>query len=156
MGLELANLVLLLGGIWVLSPLGLVWSAAAVGIAFGIYGAAGVWLVSRHGLSLRRVAVGFVQPLVACSVMAAGVLAMRALVGGMVPLGAQLAIEIATGAVVYAGAALVACPATARDLIALARELRAPRVQPGVLAGDGVDRVVRGDPRVAGATELDG
>jgi PST family polysaccharide transporter len=155
MFLELANLVVLLGGMWALAPLGLVWSAAAVGIAFALSGAAGVWVVSRTGLSLREVALGFVQPLAACSAMAAGVLAVRAVIAGAVPVGAQLAIEIATGALVYVGVALVACRTTARDLIELVRDLRR-RVEPVVTGGDGVDRVVGGDPCVARAAESDG
>jgi PST family polysaccharide transporter len=123
MFLELANLVLLLGGIWVLSPLGLEWSAAAVGIAYGINAVAGVWLVSRNGLSVRRVALGFAQPLVACAAMVAGVLAARTMLEGAVPVGAQLAIEIAVGALVYVCVALVVCRATAHALIELARDL---------------------------------
>ena len=129
MFLELPNLGLLLGGMWGLSPLGLVTSASAVGIAFGSYAIAGVCLVSRSGLSLRRVAAGFVQPLVACGVMAAGVMAVRLAIAGAVPIGAELAIESVVGIVVYTGAALVACHDTARDLIAVARDLLARRAQ---------------------------
>lgn len=123
MYLELANLIVLLGGIWVLSPLGLVWSAAAVGLAYGTYAIAGVWLVSRSGPSVRRLALGFAQPLAACGVMVAAVLGLRWVLHGAVPSAAELAIEIAVGAVVYVAAALVVCRTSARDLMALARDL---------------------------------
>jgi PST family polysaccharide transporter len=119
MFLELANLVLLLGGMWLLSPLGLVWSASAIGLSFGAYAIAGVWLVSRNGPSVARLAIGFLQPIVACAVMAATVLAVRSVVDvHPVP---RLAIEVVTGAIAYIGAALVVCRKNARDLIALAR-----------------------------------
>jgi PST family polysaccharide transporter len=123
MVLEVANLGLLLGGIWALSPLGLVWSASAVGIAFGIYAVAGVCLVSRSGLSLGRVALGFVQPLGACAAMAMGVLAVRTLAEDALPVWSELVVEIAVGAVVYVCVALIVCRDTARDLLALARDM---------------------------------
>jgi PST family polysaccharide transporter len=119
MFLELANLVLLLGGMWLLSPLGLVWSASAIGLSFGAYAIAGVWLVSRNGPSVARLAIGFLQPIIACAVMAAAVLAVRRVVDvHAVP---RLAIEVVTGAIAYIAAALVVCRKNARDLITLAR-----------------------------------
>jgi hypothetical protein len=122
MFLELANLVVLLGGIWALSPLGLAWSAGAVGIAFGSYAVAGVWMISHNGPSLRRLAFGFLQPLAACGVMAASVLASRRLFTGA-PAAVELAAELGVGALAYIAAALVLCRANARDLIALAADL---------------------------------
>lgn len=123
MVLELVNLLLLLGGIWVLAPVGLVWSAAAVGIAYGIYAVAGVLVVSRSGLSAARLALGFVQPLVACAAMAFAVLALREFLSVAVPVWAQLAIEVVVGGFVYVNVALVVCRGAAQDLIALARDM---------------------------------
>jgi lipopolysaccharide exporter len=122
MFLELANLVLLLGGIWALSPLGLNWSAGAVGIAFGAYAVAGVWMISHKGPSLRRLALGFLQPLAACGVMTAAVLASRQMLAGTPP-ALELVAELGVGALAYIAAALLLCRAHARDLIALAIDL---------------------------------
>jgi PST family polysaccharide transporter len=123
MFLEIANLIVLLGGMWALSPLGLVWSATAVGIAFALYTFVGVWVVARNGLSAGRLALGMAQPLVACGAMGVAVLLVRAMTAGAVPLWAQLAIEIAVGGIVYVRIALIVCRGTAHDLIALARDL---------------------------------
>ncbi|HEX5062635.1 MAG TPA: oligosaccharide flippase family protein [Kofleriaceae bacterium] len=121
--LEVASLIVMLCGIWLLSPLGIVWSAAAVGMAFGLYAIAGVLVVSRSGLSIARLAIGFVQPLVACGAMALVVLMLRPILQATVRLPAQLAVEILVGAFVYVNAALVVCRATARDLIGVVREM---------------------------------
>jgi hypothetical protein len=99
-------------------------AAGAVGIAYGATAIAGVALVLREGPSPRRLLAGFVQPLVACAVMAAAVWAVhRGLVHvGVVHPAAQLVIMIVIGAAVYVGAAFVLCRATARDLIGLTRQ----------------------------------
>jgi len=123
MVLEVANLIVMLCGIWVLSPLGIVWSAAAIGISYGMYAIAGVLVVSRSGLSIRRLAIGFVQPLAACGAMALAVLTLRPILRAAVPLWAALAIEIVVGAFVYVNVALVLCRAAARDLIGLVRDM---------------------------------
>src|SRR5262249_55621343 len=104
-------------------PLGLVWSAAAVGVAFGSYAIAGVLVVSRSGLSVSRLALGFIQPLAACGAMVLAVLALRPVLRAAVPVWGQLGIEIAGGGFVYVNVALVVCRAAARDLIALARDM---------------------------------
>ena len=123
MFLELGNLICLLGGIWLLSPLGLTWAAAAVGLAFGLQAIAGVLVVARHGPSVRRLAAGFLQPLAACAVMAGAVLALRPALAGALAPAPRLAVEVAIGALAYVAAALLICRATARDLIGLARDV---------------------------------
>jgi PST family polysaccharide transporter len=123
--LELANLILLLGGMRLLAPLGLTWSAAAVGIAFGLYALAGIAFVARRGLSLRRLAYGFARPLAACGAMTVAVFAVRMAIAGRVTLGAQLAAEIIAGALAYIAVILVVARDDARDLIDLARHARA-------------------------------
>ncbi|MCW5805605.1 MAG: oligosaccharide flippase family protein, partial [Deltaproteobacteria bacterium] len=56
--LEIANLAVMLGAMWLLSPLGLAWSAAAIGASFGLYAVAGVWVATRDGgPSVRRLAL---------------------------------------------------------------------------------------------------
>jgi PST family polysaccharide transporter len=124
MGLELAKIVLLIGGIWLLQPYGMRAASAAVGIAFGTTALAGIALVMREGPSPRRLAIGFLQPLAACSVMAAVVWAVH---GAMAAAGFErpalrLIAMIATGAAAYVVAALVLCRATARDLLSLVKQ----------------------------------
>ena len=70
MFLEVAKVGVLIGGFFALQPFGLRWAATAVGIAFGLNAIAGVWIVSREGPSPRRLVLGFLQPLLACGVMA--------------------------------------------------------------------------------------
>jgi PST family polysaccharide transporter len=129
MFLEIGKIGLLIGGIIVLQPYGVRAASAAVGIAFGATALAGIALVMREGPSPRRLAIGFLQPLAACGVMAAAVwLVQRALV--LVGLGhpaIQLVAMLVTGAVVYVVAALLLCPGTSRDLLGLVRKaLRRP------------------------------
>jgi hypothetical protein len=127
MSLEIGKVVVLIGGLFALSGFGLRWASTAVGISFGLNAIAAMWMVSNEGVSPRRLAAGFVQPLLACAVMAAAVIGVRQALTGRTPAAAQLVLEIATGAVVYVGAAFVFCRATARDLIGVARSVVARR-----------------------------
>jgi PST family polysaccharide transporter len=126
MFLELAKIVVLLGGIAVLQPFGLRVAAAAVGIAFGATAIASVALVAREGPSPVVLIVGFVQPLLACAVMAAIVLGVRhVLATAGVRAGAQLGIEIVAGAIAYVVAILTIARERSRDLLVLvARAMR--------------------------------
>jgi PST family polysaccharide transporter len=122
MVLELIKLAMLLGGFFALQGLGPRWAATSVGIAYGLNAIAGVWLVSFEGPSPRRLALGFLRPLIACAAMAGAVLGMRhVLDGSAIPLVAQVGIEITAGAIAYVGAAFVFCRATALDLIELVK-----------------------------------
>jgi lipopolysaccharide exporter len=121
MGLELAKIVLLIGGIAVLQPYGVRVASTAVGFAFGATAIAGVALVMREGPSPRRLAIGFLQPLAACGVMTAAVWAVHAVVASVAPPAVALIAMIAVGAAAYVAAALVICRATARDLLSLVR-----------------------------------
>jgi len=130
MFLELGKIGLLIGGIVALHRYGVTVASGAVGIAFGATAVAGVLLVMREGPSPRRMVAGFVQPLAACGVMAAAVLAVhRALVTvGLDHPAVLLVTMIATGAVAYMAAALVLCRATSRDLLELmGKALRRPK-----------------------------
>jgi PST family polysaccharide transporter len=137
MFLELAKIVLLIGGIAALQRFGIDVASAAVGIAFGATSIAGVALVARGARagegrpapSARRLFVGFLQPLAACGVMAAAALGVReALVAQRIAHPAiHLAAMIAVGAAAYVAAALVICRATARDLLNLVRQVRKRR-----------------------------
>jgi PST family polysaccharide transporter len=133
MFLELAKLVVLIGGIAVLQRFGLRVACAAVGVAFGSTAIAGVALVAREGPSPTRLFVGFMQPLLACAVMAAIVLIVRR---GLAAAGARqavhLAVEISAGAVTYVVAVLAIARDRARDLLALVLHSvrKAPEARP--------------------------
>lgn len=123
MYLELAKIVVLLGGLILLAPFGLQIAAAAVGLAFGATAVAGVLLVAREGPSVWRMFLGFAQPLTACAVMAVAVIALR---HGLTSVGVtsppiRLVASILVGAAAYVASALVVCRATVRDLLAIAR-----------------------------------
>jgi lipopolysaccharide exporter len=121
MFLEVAKVGLLLGGIALLSPYGLYTAAFAVGLAFGATAIAGVAMVVREGPSPRKLLVGFMQPLIACGVMAAAVFAVHhglSVAGVAHPL-IYLCVEIVVGALAYVLAALVICRETSKDLIVL-------------------------------------
>jgi lipopolysaccharide exporter len=124
MWLEIIKLGLLIGGLFALQSYGLRWAACAVGIAYGLTAIAGVVIVAREGSSVSRLLVGFLQPLLACAVMAAAVLGVRVLLENAdTHVGIQLVVEIAVGAVSYVIAALVLCRATAKDLLQLTRSV---------------------------------
>jgi len=129
MYLEIAKIVVLIGGIAALQPYGARVASSAVGIAFGATAIAGVALVLREGPSPRRLLAGFFQPLAACGVMAAvawGVRDMLIAVGLGHP-AILLVAMIVAGACAYVGAALVLCRETARDLLGLLKKaLRRP------------------------------
>jgi hypothetical protein len=124
MFLDLFKLVLLFGGIVVLAPLGPVWTAAAVGIAFGGQSLVKIGLVVyTDKLPMWPLASAVLRPLAACGVMAATVLAVGQ---GLVALdvdsaGVRLALEIATGVVAYVAAAFVVARPIARDFLQLLR-----------------------------------
>jgi lipopolysaccharide exporter len=124
MFLEVGKVGVLIGGIALLSPLGLRVAAGAVGLAFGFTAIAGVVLVAREGPSPSKLALGFLQPLAACAVMASVVwLVERGLrAAGIEQPGVYLAVEIVVGAITYVGAALVLCRETSRDLLDLLKK----------------------------------
>ncbi len=125
MFLELGKAAVLLGAMVALSPLGIEWTAVAVGIAFGLHAMASVWLVLRDGPHSLVLLGGFLRPLVACAAMAGAVLGARALLARLFELhaGIHLAIEIVVGGGIYIAVALVVCRETARDLFGLMRDV---------------------------------
>jgi lipopolysaccharide exporter len=131
MFLELGKIALLIAGIAALQQFGVRAASAAVGIAVGATASAGTALVLRAGPSPRRMLAGFFQPVAACGVMAASVWGVQAALERihLHHAAVQLVAMIVTGAVAYVAAALVLCPATARDLLGLMRKaLRRPTV----------------------------
>jgi PST family polysaccharide transporter len=126
MYLEVGKLFVMIGLMIALAPLGLRASASAVGISFGLSAIVGAIVIAPEGLSAKRLLLGFLQPLLACVVMAAAVLgAHRGLQLANIDRPAvELIVDIVVGAVAYVAAALVICRATSRDLLQLLKRLR--------------------------------
>ena len=121
MFLEIGKLIVLIGGIVLLSRFGLRVAAAAVGVSFGSNAIIAALLMRREGLASRKLLLGFVQPLAACAVMALAVLAVDRGLGASSSAATHLVVAIVVGAIAYVLAALVVCRATARDLLRLLR-----------------------------------
>jgi PST family polysaccharide transporter len=121
MVLEIAKVIVLLVGLWLLQPYGLRAAAGAVGLAFGLTAIAGIAIVAREGASPYRLFLAFFQPLVACIVMGAAVYAtwLGLSAAGWTHPAVVLIAEIVVGAVAYIAAALVFCRTTAKDLLGL-------------------------------------
>lgn len=121
---ELLKLVLLFGCIAAFSTLGPLWTAASVGIAFGVQSLVMiVYVIRTDGVPAGPLVGAFVRPLAACAVLVASVLGAR---HGLAALGvtapaAHVPIEIAAGALAYLAAVLVIARATARDFLQLVR-----------------------------------
>lgn len=134
MVLEIAKLVVLIGGIAALAKVG-TWlglsdldrlrlASSAVGISFGATSLVAAIIVSREGPRLGVLLKGFLQPLLACAVMAGAVVAVDRgldLVGITHP-AVKLVVEIVVGAVAFVPAALVICRETSRDLLGLLKK----------------------------------
>ena len=125
MFLEMGKIIVLLGSMVLLSPLGLHATAAAVGIAYGLHAIAQVWLVLRDGPRPAVLLSGFLRPLIACGVMAAAVLGVRfGLAAQLDPHPAiGLTLEVLVGAIVYVPVALLVCRDTAKDLLGLVKDV---------------------------------
>lgn len=126
MTLEVAKVVLLLASIVALAPFGELWACGAVGVAFGLYSLASAIVVRvTDRISLKELLGCLLGPLLACLPLVGGVLAARRLLvhigvaGGWL----ALAIEIATGGLIYVPSALVLAPATSRNLLGLIKKI---------------------------------
>jgi PST family polysaccharide transporter len=133
MFLELAKIVLLIGGIAALQQFGVRVASATVGLSFGVTAIAGIAIVARRdpktgrpGPSPRRLLVVFLQPLAACAVMGVVVKGLHKglLAADVTQPALLLGVMIVAGAVSYAAAALVICRGTARDLLGIIRKIR--------------------------------
>lgn len=122
--LEIAKVAILLGGMAVLQPHGLIWTAGAVGIAFGFTAIAGVAMIMREGPSPARLMIGFFQPAAACGVMGAVVwLAHRGLtLAGIDHPAILLVAMIVTGGIAYVLSALVIAREATKDLLQLLKK----------------------------------
>ncbi len=121
MFLEIAKVAFIVGGIGLVSRWGAHAAAGAVGLAFGLTAIAGIAMVVRHGPSLKGLAKGFIQPLVACLVMGAAVYGThRGLqMTGLSHPSVYVIVEILIGAFAYVVAALIFARETSKDLLQL-------------------------------------
>lgn len=126
--LEVGKVVLLLGLMVALSPLGLHWVAGAVGIAYGLHAVIGVVLVANEGPSISKLARGFAEPALACAWMAACVLGFQYALGAA-PDWIILLGSIIVGAAAYVSGAWIMCRQTSRALVAQVRRIAAERRQ---------------------------
>ncbi|HWN70660.1 MAG TPA: oligosaccharide flippase family protein [Haliangium sp.] len=120
---ELAKVAFLLVAL-VLAP-NAGWAAVGVGLAFALQ-ALFLVIILRviDQVSPLRFLPGFIQPLLACVLMAAAVLGVRhALVAvGLEIMVLRLVIEIAVGAIVYVPAAFLCAPGITHDVLGLLRK----------------------------------
>ncbi|MBK9032834.1 MAG: oligosaccharide flippase family protein [Myxococcales bacterium] len=129
--LEAIKVVLLFGCIFAFAPLGPVWTAGSVGIAFGAQSLITIGVVIKlDGIPAGPMVAAFVRPLLACAAMAAAVLGARA---GLIAVGVTrplflTPIEIVVGALTYPPAAFVFARPISRDFLAqLKRALKRGR-----------------------------
>ncbi len=131
--LDVLLVATLLGSMALLAPLGPVWAALGVGVGFSVNVLSLLWVMRPEGVRPLHIAAAVARPLAACAPMAAAVFGLRhALAGAALPPLARLLLEVAAGAIAYAGAAFVLAPAISRDFLDLAlgvvrrRRARAP------------------------------
>ena len=121
--IEVTKMFLLFAMMIAAAPYGIMAMCTAVGAAFLFQALAGLWVVTRDGLSLSATLLRLARPLLSTLPMAAAVLAVR---WGLAAIGLRsaqlgLIIEIVVGAVVYVPSALLIAGDTARDLLSLIR-----------------------------------
>jgi PST family polysaccharide transporter len=123
--LELIKLIILLALIYVLAKTGdIYWACGAVGFSFGLHAVGSAAVVrQRNQISMAKLLLGLLPPLVACVPVAAAVYGVR---HGLLALGLEsrailLVIEIVVGAIVFIPSALILAPTGSRELLRLVR-----------------------------------
>ncbi len=122
--LQALKLVLLFGCMFAFASLGPLWTAGAVGLAFGTQSLVAIGLVIvSDGVPAGPIVGAVVRPLAACAGMAAAVVGVR---HGLLAVGVEAAlvrlpIEIAVGAAAYVAGALVVARSSTRDLLQVLR-----------------------------------
>lgn len=122
MNLDIFKVVMILGSMALLAPLGPVWSCAGVGIGFALNSLQMVWTLRKDGIAPLSVLRPLAPPLLACLPMAAAVLATRAgLLDSGVPVMLRLLLELLVGAVSYVPSALLIARASSSDFLNLVK-----------------------------------
>lgn len=119
--LEWGSLIGVVAAISTLGRAGINWACLCVGGVFLLRTLAGMWMVRRQdGVPLSEFLVPMTRPLAACIAMAAGVTAARLALADLAP-AIRLLVEIALGATIYVGAALLIARASCYELLSTAR-----------------------------------
>lgn len=124
MGLQALKLVLLFGCMFACSSLGPLWTAGAVGMAFGVQSLVAIGLITiTDGVPAWPIVGAVVRPLAACAVMAVAVIGVR---HGLLAIGVAqplicLPIELIVGGAAYIAAAFVVARSSVRDLLQVLR-----------------------------------
>ncbi len=120
--------VMVLGIMALLSPLGAVASAAGVGVAFTLAVYLTLRVLSSEGIRVAQVISAAFRPFLACLPLALAVVGTRAaLAHAGAPAWLSFLAEVSAGAAAYVGACFVIAPAIARDFLALGRSTLARR-----------------------------
>lgn len=112
--------IVLLGTMAALSPVGPTWAAIGVGIAFFINTLHVLRELRPQGIEILPVLRALVGPLAACLLMAAAVLGTRALLPVELHASIRLIIEVIIGGVAYVASALLVARSVSKDFIELA------------------------------------
>jgi PST family polysaccharide transporter len=127
MVMSIARAILLLALVAILGSLGgPVWACAGVGVGYAVHSVLTVIVTARFTpLPARPYFVNVLRPLLACVPMFLAVAGLRTVLAQQgIPAALSLAAQIACGAAVYAGAALLLAGANVRELIRLIRPAR--------------------------------
>ncbi len=122
MVLEIFKVLALMTLITVLSPIGVHWSCAGVGFAFGFDSLFALWVVRRKdNIPMRTFLWGMTPQSIACLPMGAAVLGIRWLLvrQGLSQNLIMLCIEIAVGAIVYFLSAMMIAPRASKDMLSV-------------------------------------
>jgi PST family polysaccharide transporter len=118
---EWLSLAILMGSIATLGRLGILWTCAAVGVAFVLRTLLLMWVVQRsEGIPMRRFLVPLIRPLLVCFAMVGVIALVRPALGGIAP-AVRLLVEIALGGAVYLAGALLVFRDAAGDLVRMVR-----------------------------------
>ena len=124
--LEWASLVAIVAALTTIGRAGIDVACAAVGVVFVLRTLAAMWIVRHHdGVPLSEFLLPMTGPLVACLAMAAGVSATRLALIELTPI-VRLLVEIAVGAAIYTGGALLVARARCDELLRAVRAALAP------------------------------
>ena len=119
--LECASLIGLVAAISTVGRVGINWACVSVGAVFVLRTLAGMWMVRRQdGVPISEFLVPMTKPLAACIVMAAGVSAARLALAGVTP-SIRLLVEIAVGATIYIGCAVVVARPSCNEILGAVR-----------------------------------
>jgi PST family polysaccharide transporter len=125
--MEWVSLAAIVAGIATVGRLGVGWTCGAVGTVFVLRSLIALWMAHRlDGIPISRFLRPLLVPLLTCLAMVAAIAAARPGLAHLAP-AHRLVVEVALGAAVYLGGALVAFPATARDFVALVRSALSSR-----------------------------